>query len=218
LLSEFVGTGSTDEASAMSAFKISSRYAAGRLFAAGALETVVISIFFSHAVVWLLHELSGGNRLRVQFHHIPPVLYGAPYGALYEHIVEVEELVPIGLYRDGTHTGNALPYVQTNPALDEFVREGDLLFVLAPKVRFPRGQAADAIRLGTAAVPAVGSATDTIAPGRSRAAVAAAAQAVLPPTGKTKPVTAPEEAEDKDTDATVEGQTGVEDSDDSYSD
>ena len=154
LLSDFVGTGATDEATAMSAFKISSRFAAGRLFAAGSLENVVISIFFSHAVVWLLHELSGGNRLRVQFHHIPPQLYGAPYGALYEHVVEVEELVPMGLYRDGSHTNNALPYVQTNPGLDEFVREGDLLFVLAPKARFPRGQAADAIRLGTAAVAA----------------------------------------------------------------
>lgn len=164
LLSEFVGTGSTDEATAMSAFKISSRFAAGRLFAAGALENVVISIFFSHAVVWLLHELSGGNRLRVQFHHIPPQLYGAPYGALYEHVVESEELVPMGLYRDGSHTNNALPYVHTNPGLDEFVREGDLLFVLAPKARFPRGQAADAIRLGTAAVAAAEAAAGTATP------------------------------------------------------
>ncbi len=170
LLSEFVGTGSTDEATAMSAFKISSRFAAGRLFAAGALENVVISIFFSHAVVWLLHELSGGNRLRVQFHHIPPQLYGAPYGALYEHVVEVEELVPMGLYRDGSHTNNALPYVQTNPGLDEFVREGDLLFVLAPKARFPRGQAADAIRLGTAAVAAAEVAAGSAQPKPARRA------------------------------------------------
>ena len=149
LLQNFVGSGAVDDADEGHAFKVSSRYAAGRLFASGALQSVVVSIFFSHNVIWLLHELAAGNRIRLQFHYIPTELFGVPYGALYEHCVEEEELTPVGLYRDGRHTANNLPYVQTNPRLDEFVREGDLLFVIAPKSKYPRGAAADALRLGS---------------------------------------------------------------------
>jgi hypothetical protein len=102
--------------------------------------------------VWLLNEFARGDRLRLQICSIPEEFVDKPYGAVLEHFVEVRELTPVGLLRDDRHANAVLHYVQTSPDLDELVRRGDLLYVVAPKAKYPLVAKRAAVPPGVAAV------------------------------------------------------------------
>ena len=65
---------------------------------------------------------------------IPPEFHRVQWGVLYHHLVSVENVVPLGLYRcehaAGPMTPADLPYVFTCPSLDTLVNEDDKAIVL----------------------------------------------------------------------------------------
>ncbi len=59
----------------------------------------------------------------------------APFARVFLHVLLTHAVATIGVFREQTWAGAALPYVTTNPGLATRVRSGDVLFVLVPVAR-----------------------------------------------------------------------------------
>jgi len=87
---------------------------------------------------------------------VPEHMVGTEYGKLVHHLLEVEDMITIGLYRSARNQVlcNEMPFVYTNPPADAIVNEGDRAFVISSRMQYdPFGEESEQLQHGQEAAP-----------------------------------------------------------------
>ena len=120
-------------------------FAAGRVLSTVMLESLLASVVHQPSLTSIFQKFAN-TRYKIDFEveakygiepcsivtcSLPKELVNRTFGSMYMSFVQSLGIIPIGLLREVSESGNSLPFVYTNPPYSLILSQTDLIFVLA---------------------------------------------------------------------------------------
>jgi hypothetical protein len=101
-------------------------YAAGQVFTASMLDTLIVQAFFNEYIAELIDRLTEGLIFSIPVAKALPDAKDKKYAELFKQLVDTD-FVPVALYRK---SDNRLRYLMTNPGQSVTIHENDYVLVM----------------------------------------------------------------------------------------